>query len=232
MGRYFDYFPLIPYDIAQERYSNFQNVTDILFRMRVVREMLVNISSYYPYIIKDGDRPDTLAEKVYRNSEAHWIILYANDMVDPQYDWPLTNKDFIKYIADKYGSTANAKTTIHHYDMVIKRENTDLNVIDIHRYQINEANLTSNLASSLANTPYDTYNSLAFTQSVDTYNIDGRTVVETINAESVTNWDYEVQVNDNKRKIRIIKPDYYPVIMDNFQKLTYNSANPNLRKLF
>jgi hypothetical protein len=199
--------------------------------MRVVREIITNVSAYYPYLVTDADRPDTLAEKIYRNSEAHWIILYANDMVDPQYDWPLTIKDFSKYITDKYGSVNYAKTTVHHHDMVIKRENTDLNVIDIHRYRVNEANLTSNLASSLADVPYDTYDSLALTQSVNTYNIDNRTVVETINGEAVTIWDYESYLNDEKRKIKIIKPEYYPVIMKNFNDLTNNASNPNLRKL-
>jgi hypothetical protein len=199
--------------------------------MRIVREIVNNISAYYPYIVKEYDRPDTLAEKIYRNSEAHWIILYANDMMDPFYDWPLCTKDFNKYITDKYGSINTAKTTYHHYDMVIKRENTDLNVIDIHRYQVNQANLTSNLASSLADVPYDTYQSLAFTQSVNTYNIDGRTVVETINGEAVTIWDYESQLNDDKRKIKIIKPEYYPEIMKNFDDITNNVANPHLRKL-
>lgn len=232
MGQHFDYFPLITYDIAQNQYSNFQTVTNVLFRMRVVREIISNISAYYPYIVREGDRPDTLAEKVYKNAEAHWIILYANDMVDPFYDWPLTTKDFNAYITDKYGSTANAKTTIHHYDMVIRRENTNLNVIDIHRYQVNEANVASNLNSTLVNVPYETYDSLAVTQSVDTYNIDGRTVVEVINREAVTNWDYEVALNDDKRKIKIIKPEYFGIIMENFKNITDNSANPNLRRLF
>jgi hypothetical protein len=115
--------------------------------------------------------------------------------------------------------------------MVIQRENTDLNVIDIHRYQVNEANVASDLNSTLVNVPYETYNSLAVTQSVDTYNIDNRTVVEIINREAVTNWDYEVSLNDDKRKIKIIKPEYYPIIMDNFNQLTNNAVNPNLRKL-
>jgi hypothetical protein len=232
MGKYFEYFPLVPYDVAQNQYSNYENATNILFRMRVVRQIISNISSYYPYIVREGDRPDTLAEKVYKNSEAHWVILYANDMIDPFYDWPLTVKDFNAYITDKYGSTANAKTTIHHYDMVIQRENTDLNVIDIHRYQVNQANLASNLNSTLVNVPYETYNSLAVTQSVDTYNIDGRTVVEVINREAVSNWDYEVALNDDKRKIKVIKKEYYPIIMNNFNQLTGAANDPKLRRLF
>jgi Base plate wedge protein 53 len=232
MGQLFDYFPLVPYDIAQNQYSNYQSVTNILFRMRVVHEIIHNISSYYPYIIRDDDRPDTLADKVYKNAEAHWIILYANDMVDPQYDWPLTTKDFIAYMTDKYGSTANAKTTIHHYDMVIKRENTDLNVIDITRYQVNEANVASNLNSTLVNVPYDTYENLTETQAVATHNIDGRTVIETIYREAVTYWDYENNLNEEKRRIKIIKPEYYPVILSQFNQLTQNATNPGLRTLF
>ena len=39
------------------------------------------------YTIKDGERPETLAEKIYGNQFYDWVILLTNNMVNAQYDW-------------------------------------------------------------------------------------------------------------------------------------------------
>ena len=91
MAQFFDKFPRISYDIEGKRLTTYQSVTNIFFRVRVIREILGNISAYYEYLIKDDDTPEILADKVYNNPEAHWIIIMANNIVDPQYDWPLNS---------------------------------------------------------------------------------------------------------------------------------------------
>jgi hypothetical protein len=78
---YFNSFPQIPYDIAGKQFTNYQNVTNIFFRLRVIQEVLGNISAYYEYLIRDEDKPEILAEKIYGDPEAHWIILMANNMM-------------------------------------------------------------------------------------------------------------------------------------------------------
>ena len=134
MAKYFTFFPSIAYDIAGKRRSNYQTVTNIFFRLRIIRSVLSNFSSYYEYLISDSDTPEILADKVYGDSEAHWIILLANDMVDPQYDWPLNTRDFTNYIIKKYGSIENAQTTYHHYEKVIRREEQLSGIIVEERY--------------------------------------------------------------------------------------------------
>lgn len=121
MSKFFDYFPNIPYDIEGKQRTDYNFVTDIFFRTRFLRSIISNISAYYEHVLDDTDTPETLAEKVYGDAESHWVILYANDMVDPQYDWPLNTKDFKNYIISKYGSIANAQTQIHHYEKIITR---------------------------------------------------------------------------------------------------------------
>lgn len=288
MAKFFDLFPLIGYDIAKSKYSNYQQVTNIFLRFGFLKEVIENISSYYEYTITDSDKPEILAEKVYGDPEAHWIILYANNMTDPQYDWPLNERDFNKYIAGKYGSVANAKTTIHHYEKVVTRTEELTGTVSEFRYVIdyniktnsilNMSDVTgsystgeavyqgSNLAYAtfsanviswnsgsgeltLANTvgepliynsllgdsssangvvtsfklpsvPYDYYLSLPATQGVSTYTVAGKTITEVISRNSVTNYDYELELNENKRFIKIIKPEYYSRIMNEFTNIT------------
>lgn len=288
MGKYLDLFPKIIYDPTKSLYStNYNRATNLLFRIGMLKDYLNNASAYYQYDIQEGDRPEIIAEKVYGDAEAHWIILLANDIVDPQYDWPLGYQEFNNYIIDKYGSVANAKTTIHHYEKVVVREEQATDISFTYRYIIDydrktdtvitlsnvagsynsgeaiyqganlayasfKANVVSwspgNNVLSMANTvgqivrysslvgddssangivtqfnipsvPYDTYLSLADEQSFSTYNVGGKTINETISRNSVSNYDYEVERNESKRSIRIIKSEYYRTILKEFEDL-------------
>ena len=232
MSKYFDRFPNLTYDIDGKRRSTYQITTDIFFRMGVVQSVLSNISAYYEYMIKDYDTPEILASKVYQDPEAHWIILLANKIVDPQYDWPLNSTQFSNYIIGKYGSIATAQITAHHYEKVIQREETLSGIVTETRFQVNYANLTSSMASTTETLPYDYYTDLPETQEVQTFNVgDGRTVIQTTFRDTISCYDYEDQLNEAKRSIKIIKPEYYPQIVEEFNKLTKNGGAPYIRKL-
>lgn len=232
MAQFFAQFPKIRYDIAGKNYTNFQTITNIFFRLGVVQDVLSNSSSYYEYIIRDEDRPEILAEKLYGNPEAHWIILLSNNIIDPQYDWPLDSDSFIKFIIDKYGSVETAQTTYKHYKKNISREETLSGTVTETSFIINQANLASSLATSQANVPYDYYNGLAETQEVNTYSVSNKTVIEIINRSRVSYYDYENELNEAKRNIKLIKPEYYPQIKAEFDKLTQSSSRPSyIRRL-
>lgn len=232
MSKFFDRFPKLTYDIYGKQRSNYQITTDVFFRMGVVQNVLTNISAYYEYLIKEYDTPEILAAKVYQDPEAHWIILLANNIVDPHYDWPLNSVQFSNYIIGKYGSIETAQIGIHHYEKVISREETLSGIVTETRFTVNQANLASSLASTTETLPYDYYNDLPETQEVNTFNVgDGRTVVQTVYRDAISYYDYEDALNEAKRNIKIIKPQYYPQIVEEFNKLTKNGNAPYIRKL-
>lgn len=228
MGKFFDKFPKIRYDIDGKILTKYQITTNIFFRTRIIRSVLSNISIYYEHLVSDGDTPEILAEKVYGDPEAHWIILMANDIIDVQYDWPLGYDAFNKYIIKKYGSIENAKTTYHHYEKVITRTNEFYGTVDETRLYIDE---TEQHEVDL-DVPYDAYDTLAAEQSV--VNIDvgnGTTVVEITKREAITNYDYEIELNESKRPIKIIKPEYYLQIVQELDILTkYNDTISYIRR--
>lgn len=226
MGTFFDTFPKTRYDINKRKLSNFDTVTNITFRVGIIKSVLINTSSYFKYTITDQDKPEILADKVYGNPEAYWIILYANDMYDPYYDWPLNYLNFNNYIISKYGSAEWAKTNIHHYEKVIER--TVAGVKTVTRFEINEESLTNNSLD----VPYDTYDTLAEEQDVDSYDLNGKTITEVTYRNAVSYYDYEDNTNNDRRLIRIIKKEYYPQILSEFNALTGFNQNVNLRKLF
>lgn len=220
-------FPKIKYDISNSLYpESHETVTNIFIRIGIIKSVLNNISSYNVYEIDDGDTPDTLAQQVYNDAGAHWIILYANDMFDPQYDWPLPYDAFQSYIIEKYGSVETALTTVHHHEKVITRTLMPDNIVTETRFVVDAAQLTQNDLD----VPYDVYFDLANTQSVETFNIDGKTLTQVTKGETIYCYDYENELNEKKRTIKVIKADYYPRIMDELRTLTgTNIPNRRLR---
>jgi hypothetical protein len=58
---------------------------------------------FYPYVITEGERPDTIAYQYYEDSRYSWLVYMSNAMFDPYYDWPLTTTEFDNFILEKYG---------------------------------------------------------------------------------------------------------------------------------
>ena len=105
---------------------------NLITRPKVKEFVLGNPNVIYDYVIKDGERPDQVAFAYYGDSNFAWLVFLANDIVDPYYDWPLTQTQFKKFIQDKYGSVSTAKSTIKHYKhltkgTIITKDTYDLN---------------------------------------------------------------------------------------------------------
>ena len=109
---YFNYFPKIVYDVRGVKNDvRIERITNVLVRARKKLE-ITNAALFEQYFIQDGDRADTLAYQYYGDSTLHWLIMYANYMTNPYYDWPLTYFDLQKFIAKKYTEING----VHHYE--------------------------------------------------------------------------------------------------------------------
>lgn len=265
---YFDKIPKLKYDINRSLVNpKYETVTDIFFRIRFLQEVLNNINSYFVAEIEEGETPEIIAEKVYKDPGAFWMITIANNILDPQWDWPLDYDQFDKYIVGKYGSVENAQTSNHHFEMVVTRTLSPDNITTERKYIINEKKLTDNNLD----VPYNYYypfvvtadiladdttikidstlytvdsgienqepgefglqpGSLATVQYVNSYNINNKTVVEVVKGQAVSNYDYENELNENKRFIKIIKNEYYQQIQKEFEAIT-NSGADYLRRV-
>jgi len=101
---YFNKFPNLYYDVKKSK--KFEVVVDILRRVRINTIAQDDASIYGKYIIKEQDRPDTIAHKLYGDSNLHWVILLFNEIHNPYYEWPMPYNEFIKYCEDKYPGKA------------------------------------------------------------------------------------------------------------------------------
>ena len=122
MANYFKGIPNISYDINGTAPNTFQKVTNIMMRPKFKRKVIDEISNYYPYHVKDGERPDILSHRIYGSVAFAYLILLFNDIYDPVFDWPLGSREFDSYIVNKYGSVSSAMNTTKYYYQIIRAE--------------------------------------------------------------------------------------------------------------
>lgn len=120
MSEYFKYFPTVQHDLTN--IGQKVTLTNILRRFVVRSDLRERTDIFYEYSVQEGDRPDTIAEKYYGDSDMAWLVLHFNQIVDPYFEWPLFNRDFDNYIRSKYGSIAGAQSQVHEYRQIITEE--------------------------------------------------------------------------------------------------------------
>ena len=122
MANYFRNLPKVKYDIYGAEPNKYRNVTNIMKRISFKPAVIEDISDYYPYRVKDGERPDILSFQKYGTVAYAYLIMLINDIQDPLFDWPLSSQQFEKYITNKYGSVSSAMNTTKYYYQIIRAE--------------------------------------------------------------------------------------------------------------
>ena len=115
---YFEELPEISYIsrlVNSNRNEDRILVKNIFKRAKLRTDIESIITSFNYYQIEEGERPDTLAKKIYDNEELDWVILITNNITNIRDQWPLSNNDLNSYMLDKYGSEENISEG-HHYE--------------------------------------------------------------------------------------------------------------------
>lgn len=115
---------------------------NIITRSAIARNVKDSIGVFYPYQVSEGQRPDVLSHLYYKKSSLEWLVFYANDIIDPYYDWYLTEEQLRDAIADKYGSLSYAQTRTKHYEVNWIGDDTR---ITISAYNTLSSNTTANV---------------------------------------------------------------------------------------
>ena len=108
---YFQNFPLIPYDSVGN--GQYKLVTNLLKRVALRTKVRTNTALFDTYNVKEGQTPEMIANKLYGDSNLHWIVMYVNNITDRYHQWPLTTPQFLAFINDKYSNPDG----IHHYEI-------------------------------------------------------------------------------------------------------------------
>lgn len=220
--KYFENFPKVMYTFDKNT-INVNAVTNILARNTFLRDIVDNVNLSYEYIIKEEDTPDILADKVYGNSYRSWVILLFNNIINPNYDWPMKTNVLEKYIENKYGMTTDeTRSIVHHYEKettttssfngVMLNESKEKSIISEY-----EVNYTSNKLTPQISLPTEADTSLTIDSKTAEYPDYILSVVTKHKAVSI--YTYEFEENEKRRAIRLLDPIYIDRVEREFRAL-------------
>lgn len=96
---FFRYFP--------ETVYNQKVVKDITKRVRFYDRIANDPYLFLPYTIKEEETPEEIAHFYYGSVDYTWLVYLSNNIIDPYYDWPMTQVNLDRYIMDNYETEAN-----------------------------------------------------------------------------------------------------------------------------
>ena len=222
MASYFSYFPDIEYvsrttdRSSAEEYITVKNI----FRRAKIRNDFYNVATAFEdYMIIANERPDQVAEAVYGDPRYDWVVLTANNITNMREQWPLNAQDFQNYILEKY-KTESAFTEIHHYI-------TEISIDSRKRIVVPEglrvdSNFNSQYLDQSTRVEINyggTLNDITTIDNVGTVRDSNGNIVTHDNVLAITNYEYEENLNDAKRRIKILKEDYLDVVINDMRRI-------------
>jgi|TARA_R110000851_G_scaffold39966_4_gene101110 hypothetical protein len=105
--RYFDKLPQI-------KYSNTDSI-DITRRISITDVAYYDPYIFYTYDISEHERPDQFSYRYFDDQYKSWILYLSNKIVDPYYEWYMTNDEFNSFLNTKYGSVVESQQKIDYY---------------------------------------------------------------------------------------------------------------------
>lgn len=225
MAGYFSNFPKLVYTFDKNSINN-QAVTNIFARSTFLKEVANNTSVYFEYQVKDSDTPEIIADKIYGDPYRAWIVLLFNNIINPNYNFPMKNEVLDKYVENKYSQTiTQAKDTIHHYEKEITNSITKNGLVlnsDVvtHRITANGFNFSTNtLTIETLPTVADTTVTIS---TEETALANGFTHVSVVKHKAVSNYNYEFHENEARRAIKLLDPAYVQSVEQEFKQLMRN----------
>ena len=177
---YFENIPNLKYPYFQVTNSSSDDtiLTKNIFRRAKLRDDFLKYYTYfYKYKIVGDSRPDDVSYEVYGKTDYDWVVLLVNNIINIKREWPMSDGDLNNYLNTKY--TQQQLGEIKYYETTEVRDTFGRLILP--------AGLRVSSSYTL------TYNDGEVQRTVTPIN-------------QVTNYEYEVLLNDQKRNIYVLKP--------------------------
>lgn len=289
---YFSNMPTIDYPVELDGKIKYINARNIVVRAKFLDYVKNSQTTFLDYTIRDGERPETLAHRIYGLAEYHWIILLFNEVINPLFSWPLATKDLELMVRRKYpgkvlyidyanatfwyrgetkqinpeffyekgrtitqndasgsvvawnpnlyqiaydqnssssfevdsdvgSGTTQTRSLLHTRSNGVVLSASVGRVVDDHRYGVHH------FIDDTTNEVVDHHSSLIDPSGNDTGTniikryVLGETVIPLWNrtVRAVTNYDYEIEENEKRRKIKMMRPEFIDVVLKDIRKV-------------
>ena len=195
MSNYFSRLPDFEYvsRLPDAKISDYIRVKNLFKKGTLREDIFQELAFFTKYNIKGNDRPDNVAFEVYGNSNFDWLVLASNNIINVQTEWPLSQRDFDRFMLEKYSTYDNLFNGVHHYETTEVKNSNGVTIVP---------------AGLKCESDY----------SVSFYD---NTLQTTLNstAKTVTNYQYEEDLENKKRNIFLLKPQYVNVAIDDLEEM-------------
>jgi len=160
-----------------------------LFRRVKLRDDLQNVFTLFnKYEIREGQRPDTVAEEIYGSADLDWVVMLTAGIINLHDQWPLSNRDLYVYAENKYGDDLNS---VRFYETTEVKDSSGRLILP---------------KGKIVNSGFTIPN-----PSTPTANLNP--------VVGISNFEYEVRKNEDKRLIYILKNDYLQLYLNDLRRI-------------
>ena len=210
-------------------------VKDYFRKAKVEAKALESVVEYEYYDLGNGERPDVVASKLYGDGDLHWVFFMIND-IDNYYDWYKDSETFNNYMTEKYSgqylvasqtsdiittsskflvgesiSSASQSAHVVAVEPLHKRIKVDKEVF-VGGSVVTGANSSKSFTVSSVLNPQDAPHHYKNSDGIKrTDPADGFT--------AVSNFEVESEKNEERRTIKIIKPNYIRQVVSQFERV-------------
>jgi hypothetical protein len=197
MSNYFSKIPDFEYvsRLPDAKIGDYIVVKNLFKRGFLREDIFQNLAVFEKYQIKGNDRPDNVAFDFYNNSNLDWLVLTCNNILNVQTEWPLRQDDLDRFLLDKYGNYDTLFNGVHHYETV--------EIKDTNKVTILPAGMQVDSDFSIS----------YFDQNL------GNVVTSSNVKEEVTNYQYEDDLQTDKRNLFLLKPRYLNLVLDDLEDM-------------
>lgn len=197
-SRLFDDFPQITYSLDDGK--SVQIITDVLRRVVLAEEFKNNTAFFEDYEVLEGETPEDVSYRFYGTQNLHWLILMANDIINPRFEWPLTGEQMFKQASKIYGGDTSVYSTN-------RAKNFKGYVVETF-FLLTEESTHKNPVRLCYNTADEnqTKEPIAYAESdiIDDFE---------------SNFEVEVSENETYRNLRVLKPEIIADVITEYKKL-------------
>ena len=195
---YFRELPIIEYQSPFSTRSSsdeYVQVKNLFRRVKLRDDLKSNITFLRNYYVRDGFRPDQVADDLYGSPTYDWVVIHSGGIVNIRDEWPLTSKEIYDYSLNKYGNDLNQ---IKYYVTTEVKDSSGK--IYLPKGKVVDANFTIPDPTS----PTATLNPVG----------------------GVTNYEHEAKINEDKRNLTILRPEYLELFLSDMRRImTYSKSS-------
>jgi hypothetical protein len=171
---------------------DYAKVKNLFRRAKIRDDFFNNVTVFTKYKILGEERPEQIAEKVYGSPSYDWIVLISNNIINVRTEWPMSDYEFQNFLLRKY--TEQELSEVHHWETVTYNDNRGRLIVPSGKIVDSQFSLTY----------YDEIEQSSKTISP---------------IKSVSNYEYETKINDDKRNIYLLRTRYLQTAIDDMREI-------------